>query len=305
MHKYRFENTKALAFASIMSSISIVLVLLTYFTGDIGLFLIFLLPLCASLVAVNVNFKYSLIYIVATFLISCIDFQLALFIIIPCLISGLVFGKLIKWYTQGYFIIIIDSLILTLLQIGATVLVELIYGVDLVESISSIFKIKFEVFSDTYFLFLFMISLIECSLDYMIITSELKKLNYEFNEKKDRFILVLILESTMVSLSLLMMFFFKEIAYLLLGISVFMGIVLAYYNFSYYVKKIFTKVQIIFLCSSFIIALVVLSYIPRSYAPFLFLIPLLSIIITSLLIIIYQKIIKKSKIDPSIFEKLD
>ena len=304
MHKYRFENTKALAFSSIMSSISLVLILLTYFTGDIGLFLIFLLPLCASLVAVNVNFKYSLIYIISTFLISCIDFQLAIFIIIPCLISGLIFGKLIKWYVQGYYIIIIDALILTLLQILATLLIKVIYDVNLVETISTVLRIKLETFNDTYYLFLFMISLIECSLDYMIITSELKKLNYEFNEKKDRFLLTFCLETLSIALTIASIFFATELAYLMLGISSFFVIVLGYYNFSFYIKKTFTKVQIISLCFSFIIMVVCLSYIPRSYAPFLFLVPMGVVALISVSIIIYQKIIKKSKIDPSIFENL-
>ncbi len=69
MQNQDFDKTKALTFSSIMSAISIVLILITFFSGDIGLFLMLILPLCASLVAVKVNFKYSLIYFLSTFLI--------------------------------------------------------------------------------------------------------------------------------------------------------------------------------------------------------------------------------------------
>jgi hypothetical protein len=48
-----------------------------------------------------------------------------------------------------------------------------------------------------------------------------------------------------------------------------------------------------------------LNYIKVEYQPFLFLIPVASELLTSGIIIIYQKIIKKSKITTSLFDKLD
>ena len=304
-NKYRYEKVNALTFVSILSAISVVFVLLSYFIGDVGLFLILILPLCASLVSVNVNFKYSLMYIVSTALISCIDFQLALFVIIPSLISGFVFGKLIKIYLQGYYIILIDALILMFMQIGSTYLVNFIYNIDLVKTMASIIRISESTFSQTYFLFLFMLSLIQASITYLIITSELKKFDFEFNEKKNKFLVNLSIETCLILLSFVFMFFSHKIGYLLIGISFYMGVVLGYYNFSFYRKKDIFSIQFPLYFISIIVMVILLSYVERVNQPYLFLILLISQLITSSYIVFYQKLVKKSRITPSIFDKLN
>ena len=303
--KYRYEKVNALTFVSILSAISVVFVLLSYFIGDVGLFLVLILPLCASLVSVNVNFKYSLIYILATCLISCIDFQMALFVVIPSLISGFVFGKLIRVYLQGYYIILIDALILMIMQIGSTYLVNFIYNIDLVNTMASLIKISESTFSKTYFLFLFMLSLIQASLSYLIITSELRKFDYEFNEKKNKFLLSLFLETSLIILTLTSMFFSHKIGYLLIGISFYMGVVLGYYNFSFYRIKDILSIQLPLYFISIIVMVILLSYTKIINQPYLFLIPLISQLITSSYIVFYQKIVKKSRITSSIFDKLN
>lgn len=305
MKTYRYENMKALTFSSIMSAISVVFTVVAYLIGDIGLFLILILPLCSSLVSVSVKFKYALIYIVSTLLISLIDFQLALFIILPCLISGLIFGRLIRVYLQGHFIILINALVLLIMQFASTYLINFIYEIDLVQSISKLLLLKETTFKEAYLLFLFMISLIQSSLSFMIISSELKKLDLEFNEKKDRFILTLSLEISFIILTIIIFNVSYSLSLLLLGVSSYIGIVLAYYIFSFYKKKNIYPIQIGLYFISIIAMMASLNYLEPNQQVFTFLIPLFSQLITSGVIIIYQKIIKKSKITSSLFDKLD
>lgn len=305
MKTYRYENMKALTFSSIMSAISVVFTVVAYLIGDIGLFLILILPLCSSLVSVSVKFKYALIYIVSTLLISLIDFQLALFIILPCLISGLIFGRLIRVYLQGHFIILINALVLLIMQFASTYLINFIYEIDLVQSISSLLLLKETTFKEAYLLFLFMISLIQSSLSFMIISSELKKLDLEFNEKKDRFILTLSLEISMMILTIILFDVSYSLSLLLLGVSSYIAIVLAYYIFSFYKKKNIYPIQIGLYFISIIAMMASLNYLDPNQQVFTFLLPLFSQLITSGVIIIYQKIIKKSKITSSLFDKLD
>ena len=305
MKTYRYENMKALTFSSIMSALSVVFSVVAYLIGDIGLFLILILPLCSSLVSVSVKFKYALIYIVSTLLISLIDFQLALFIILPCLISGLIFGRLIRVYLQGHFIILINALVLLIMQFASTYLINFIYEIDLVQSISSLLLLKETTFKEAYLLFLFMISLIQSSLSFMIISSELKKLDLEFNEKKDRFILTLSLEISMMILTLILFDVSYSLSLLLLGVSSYIAIVLAYYIFSFYKKKNIYPIQIGLYFISIIAMMASLNYLDPNQQVFTFLLPLFSQLITSGVIIIYQKIIKKSKITSSLFDKLD
>lgn len=304
MNKKRFEGTKALTFSSIMSAISIVLILVSFFSGDVGLFLIFILPLCASLVAVYVDFKYSLIYFISTFLISCFDLQLALFIVIPSLVSGIIFGKLIKIYLQGYYIIIINTLALLLLQIGATYLIDLIYKINLVDSIGKILKLNEVTFNNAYILFLFLLSLIEISLNYLIISSELKKFDFEFKETKDHFLLNFFIEIILIIASITLMFFNHQYGFLFVGISLFFGVVLAYYNFSFYQNKRIVIIQMPLYLISLISIMILFSYIKNDYRPYLILIILISQLIPSLYIIIYQKIVKKGKISHTLFDKI-
>ena len=305
MKTYRYENMKALTFSSIMSAISVVFTVVAYLIGDIGLFLILILPLCSSLVSVSVKFKYALIYIVSTLLISLIDFQLALFIILPCLISGLIFGRLIRVYLQGHFIILINALVLLIMQFASTYLINFIYEIDLVQSISSLLLLKETTFKEAYLLFLFMISLIQSSLSFMIISSELKKLDLEFNEKKDRFILTLSLEISFIILTIIIFNVSYSLSLLLLGVSSYIGIVLAYYIFSFYKKKNIYPIQIGLYFISIIAMMASLNYLEPNQQVFTFLIPLFSHLFTSGVIIIYQKIIKKSKFTSSLFDKLD
>lgn len=304
MNKKRFENTKALTFSSIMSAISIVLILVTFFSGDIGLFLIFILPLCASLVSVYVDFKYSLIYFISTFLISCFDLQLALFIVIPSLVSGIIFGKLIKIYLQGYYIIIINTLCLLLLQIGATYLIDFIYKIDLIDSIGKILKLNEVTFNNAYYLFLFLLSLIEISINYLIISSELKKFDFEFKEKKDHFLLNFFLEIVLIIASVTLMFFNHQYGFLFVGVSLFFGVILAYYNFSFYQNKKIIIIQMPLYLISVILIMILFSYVKNEYRPYLILIILISQLIPSLYIIIYQKIVKKGKISHTLFDKI-
>lgn len=304
MDGYRFENIKAITFSSMMSAVSIVLVLLTHFSGDIGLFLIFFLPLCASLVSVFVRIKYALIYILSTFLICCFDFQLALFIIIPCLLSGFTLGILIKKNINGYFIILVDALILLILQILTTYLINFIYQIDLILLISSIIKVDFETFDQSYFLFLFTLSLIQASLNYLIVTNELKKFHYIANDKKNLFLFNILLFIVILLLNLSFLFINQKIGFLLLGISGYISIVIGYYNFSYRHKKIVISVQLPLFAVSFILMLYLLSVIEKIFYPYLYLIPMISELITSLIIISYQKCIKKDKISSSMFDNL-
>ena len=304
MGKYRYENVKALAYVALMSALSLIFVLITFSLLDVGIILILVLPLFSALVSINVNFKYSLIYIASTFLISLIDPQLALFAIIPSLLSGFLYGKMIKFNIHGSFNILANTLLLTLLQYLGTYLINVIYEVDLINTMSSIMKINLQTFDSVYLLFLFTICLIECSLSYIIITNELKKLNYNINEERKYFLPTLIVEFLLIILCIMTSFLSLKLCYLTLGLSLFLGISLADYNFRYYQRKFIVFLQISLYIISFVIIFISFPFLNKTYQSLLILIVLISQIIVSTIIIIKTKIIDKRKIDNSIFDKL-
>jgi hypothetical protein len=305
MDKIRYTGIKALTFSSIMSATSLVFVLITYFLSGSGILLVLILPLIASLVALKVNFKYALIYIIATVAMSFIDFQLQLFVILPSLISGIIFGYLIRSSVQGYYIIFLISVLNTGMQIGGTYLIRLIYQVDLINVYSSFFKINYDTFNNVYYLFLFTLSLIQTVITYIIMANEIQKIGFEFNENKNHYLWIYLGELGLSSLSVGINFINPSLAYVLIGFSLYFGVVLGVYHFSYYQKKVMLIVQNVLYAISIILIFVLSTVINNELKPLLILILIGSELISGLIIIINSKLIKKEKLDSQLFDKKD
>ena len=293
----RLEGTKALAFSAIMASLTILLILFSTYLSGTSLLAILLIPMCASFVSLKTNWKYKLVYFCACLITFIIDPSLTLFIVIPSLISGIILGQLISKYIQGYYIIFITSSIVSLLQILSTYLIEFIFEVNMVEVFSMVLKIDIVDFSNIYYFFVFILSLIQVSLSYLIITNELKKLNYEFYK-------IYIINIVLILSSILSYFFSLKFYTILLGFTIYFGVILAYYIFTFYQYQKMQLIQI----PLYFISLLGISILYSSFKEntlILLLLPLISQIISSTYIIIYQKIIKKGQINESLFDKLN
>lgn len=305
MNQIRYQGVKALTFTSIMSAISLVFVLVTYFFSGIGIFLVLVLPLIAALVALKVDFKFALIYIIATTAMSFIDFQLQLFVILPSLISGIIFGYLIRTSVQGYYIIFLISVLNIGMQIGATYLINIIYQIDLINVYSTFLKISYATFNKVYYLFLFVLALIQTVITYIIMTNEIKKIGFEFNENKNHYLWIYIGEIILISLSIGMNFLNPSFTYVLIGFSLYFGVVLGVYHFTYYKRKFMLITQNILYAVSVILIFVFSTIVPNNYKPLLLLVLVGSEILCGLFIIIYSKLIKKEKMDSHVFDKID
>ncbi len=298
-------DIKQLTFIALMCALSIIIIYLGKFIGGIELISMLILPLVASLVFIKVDYKYAFIYLIATSLLSLLDIQTCLFLTIPSLIYGLTFGVLIKKYFHGYNVVFLTSIVLTILEIGSTFLIKAIYQVDLIVTFANILKIQELEFNSLYFLFLYVLSLISSSLSYIIITNELKKIDYEFNEKKNHFLQVYLLNIGLLAATIIFFFVNKLCFYLLLGITLFYCVVLGYYVFSFYQRKIIYTLQfsLYFVC---VVAFMLAFFqIDRNLMSLFFLLIPLSHIISGSYIIIYQKLYKKNPIVDEIFDKLD
>lgn len=299
----QLDSTKALTFSSIMAGLTIILILISTYLSGTSLIAILLIPMCSSFVSIKTKLKYRLIYFFACLITFFIDPSLTLFIVIPSLISGIVFGQLISKYLQGYYIIFINTIIVSLLQILSTYLVYLIFEVNMIEVFSLVLKIDIIDFDSLYYFFVFTLSLIQVSLTYLIITNELKKLNYEFNEKKNQFLQIFIVNISLILICIISYFFSLKFYCLFLGYSIYFGVVLAYYIFSFYQSKKIQLIQIPLYFISLLGISILYSKLGEN-SLILLLLPLISQIIGGAYIIISQKIIKKGQINESLFDKL-
>ncbi|MBE6143429.1 MAG: DUF2232 domain-containing protein [Erysipelotrichaceae bacterium] len=301
----KLTGVKALAFSGIMASITILLILVSNVIIGLGIISMLILPMCSTFISLKVDWKYRLVYFCACLITFIIDPSLTLFIVIPSLISGIVLGTLVSKYLQGYYVIFITTLCVSILQIGTTYLIDLIYEVNMIELFSTVLKINLVDFSNIYYFFIYTLSLIQVSLSYMVISNELKKLNYEFNEKKNQFIPIFIISTISITLTFVSFFINLTLYCLLLGFSIYFSVILGYYIFSFYQRK---KMQLIQIPLYFIALLgiaILYSRVGNENAPILLLLPFITHLISGLYIIIFQKIIKKGQINETLFDKLD
>ena len=301
----KLTGVKALAFSGIMASITILLILVSNVIIGLGIISMLILPMCSTFISLKVDWKYRLVYFCACLITFIIDPSLTLFIVIPSLISGIVLGTLVSKYLQGYYVIFITTLCVSILQIGTTYLIDLIYEVNMIELFSTVLKINLVDFSNIYYFFIYTLSLIQVSLSYMVISNELKKLNYEFNEKKNQYIPIFVITTISIVLTFVSFFINLTLYCLLLGFSIYFSVILGYYIFSFYQRK---KIQLIQIPLYFIALLgiaILYSRVGNENAPILLLLPFITHLISGLYIIIFQKIIKKGQINETLFDKLD
>ena len=301
----KLTGVKALAFSSIMASITILLILVSNVIIGLGIISMLILPMCSTFISLKVDWKYRLVYFCACLITFIIDPSLTLFIVIPSLISGIVLGTLVSKYLQGYYVIFITTLCVSILQIGTTYLIDLIYEVNMIELFSTVLKINLVDFSNIYYFFIYTLSLIQVSLSYMVTSNELKKLNFEFNEKKNQYIPIFIITTISIVLTFVSFFINLTLYCLLLGFSIYFSVILGYYIFSFYQRK---KIQLIQIPLYFIALLgiaILYSRVGNENAPILLLLPFITHLISGLYIIIFQKIIKKGQINETLFDKLD
>ena len=288
-----------------MASLTILLIFLTTYLSGIGLIGMIVIPMCSSFISLKVNWKYRIVYLFACLITFFIDPSMTLFIVIPSLISGLILGELLSKYIQGYYIIFITTMVVSILQIGSTYLIDLLFEVNMIELFGTILKISNEDFISLFYLFIFILSLIQVSLSFIIITNELKKLNFEFNEKNNQFINIFVINCISIALSIAAFFINNTIYFLLLGFTIYFGVVLGYYNFSFYQKKKILIIQLPLYIISIIGFSILYNIIGNNNSLILLLLPFVSQLITSTYIIIYQLVIKKGQINQSLFDKLD
>lgn len=301
----KITGVKALAYGAIMCALSTIFIVAGMYIPGTCILSLLLLPLFTTMVVLKVDYRYVLIYSCALLAISLIDPMNSLFIVIPSVITGLSFGILIKKYIHGYYIIFISSLVLLCLQIGAQYLIKFIYEQDMQKVMGEILRFSETNFSYLFYIILFLVSLAQATLTYVISTNELTKLGFTFNEKKNSFIPILLSTSILLIISIGLYFINIPLSYLFICFTLYYGVILAYYNFSFYEKKFVLYLQIPLYVVTFLSFFVATSYVDKLIAPYFILLIVLSEILVSISIIVWQKIIKKGIISEAIFDKLN
>lgn len=221
-------SIKQLTFISIMCGINILFTILNLFLPFFTLVILIGLPFASLLVKMKVSFRYIIIYFLAT-LASCflIDLQTAAFYIFPSLISGLLFGFLIQKRINGFYIIIVNSLVNIVLETISIFLIQIISNVDMFGFFSKILNISITRFKELYLSIFFAIGLLQSLFSYIIIEEEIKKFKYEIDESYSLFYVLLIGNTFFNGLGFFINYL--PVAYFLSSIGLFIGVFLLAY----------------------------------------------------------------------------
>ena len=180
--------TQNMAFMAIMAGINVLLSLLIGFVPVLALFLIIILPLVSTIVEVFCKDRYYPIYALATiglsFAVSFWNYEATIFYIIPAILIGFTFGFTLKKKVAPLWAILINAIVQTLLTIGSLELIKLVFQEDLYQKIPQLLHFDITPAYETFYVpMLFVISLIEIVLSYIVVSNEIKKFGYEYSNE--------------------------------------------------------------------------------------------------------------------------
>lgn len=218
-----------MALMGIMSAINIIIAVVCSLVPWIAIFLILILPLTSVLVEIFCKDKYYPIYALATFGLALVatlwNMETTIFYVLPSLLTGYIFGLLAKKKIPSIYSILGSSLIQMGLTLAFIPLINFIFGVDVVLTFKTFFNLadskKIDVIVPA---FIFVISLIQMALSYIIISEEIKKIGV-YPIAQERFQWIYQLALGIISLSIIGVAFLSlEVAYILLMISIYLSV---------------------------------------------------------------------------------
>ena len=229
---YQRENlTKSIPLMALMAAINIIVAELAGLSPIVSVFLVLVLPLTSALVELCCKDRYFPIYAVATFGLSLAltfwNLETTIFYVFPSIITGYIFGLLAKHKIPMIWSIFAATLAQTAISYALIPLVNFIFQVDLIQTFKVAFGVaqmaNVDIIVPT---FIFLISLIQVSLSQLIVTQELVKfgIRYEFEDISK---VACGIAGIIFSLSIIpCYFFFLELGYVFLAISLYFGIYL-------------------------------------------------------------------------------
>ena len=227
MNFFKSKNTllENMTFMALMSAINVIVSLLISFVFYLAIILVLILPLTSILVGLYCKKRYYPLYIICTlllcFLVTMYDPLNTLFYVFPALISGFVLSFLIRLNVPAVYLVAASSLINLGFNYLFIPVIRFFYGQDVLLILQSLLGLAS--YQNFYILvptLLFLFSFLQSLLSILIIKDELKKFNYPINND-DRFLYInVILVVLFTILKIVFSFYFVDLAYLMMALSI-------------------------------------------------------------------------------------
>ena len=273
------NKIKSITDAGLFAAIHLIFLLLFKLIPGFGIFLIILLPLASAIYVIKNDFKSSMLFVLSTLIICGIFFlsETPLYIL-PSLIVGITYGLLIKHeYEQD--IILFATVFSELIGLCISVLFIKLLGLDILETIKSLFSMSDKNFYATLPTFALLLSICQAFAVHISVNTELRKLGVHskpFTKISKCFYYIL---PILILMQIGFSFLYKPVAYaftVMVWIIAILIIINGYKNTKYLYPTIIAQGVLI------IVGVFPLMYvIPLVNIPLIFLIPFLPVFITS------------------------
>ena len=217
-----------ITYMGIMTAINLIFIVLATYIPFLMFILILLLPFVSTIVAYYCQKRYYIIYAIASIGL-CFIFNISdtIFYVVPAIITGFVIGVLLEKKINPFWLILSSTIIESALTFAFIPLINLISNVDIVYTFLTLFKLNdFTYKTEITYLFIYSISLIQCTLTHFVLLSDAKKIGIDVNNEVSSYGSYIIGTEISVILSLVSSFFYVPLALIFLAISLYFAIFL-------------------------------------------------------------------------------
>ena len=217
-----------ITYMGIMTAINLILLILAFYFQFLLFLLIFLLPFVSAVVSYYCQKRYYIIYALASIGL-CMIFNIndTIFCLLPAVITGFMIGFLLEKKTNPFWLILCSTVIESALTFALIPLINLVGNVDIVNTFLILFKLSdFSYKTEVTYLFIFFLSLVQCSLTHFVLLSDAKKIGIEVNFEIKSYTPYIIGTELALIFSLTFSFFYLPISLVLLAISIYFAMFL-------------------------------------------------------------------------------
>ena len=217
-----------ITYMGIMTAINLIFIVLATYVPFLMFLLILLLPFISAVVSYYCQKRYYIIYAIASIGL-CMIFNIndTIFYVVPAVITGFMIGLLLEKRINPFWLILSSTLIESALTFALIPLINLIGNVNIVDTFLTLFKLsEFSYKTEITYLFIFFLSLVQCTLTHFVLLSDAKKIGIEVNTTVDSYGPYIIGAELTIVLSLVFSFFYVPLALIFLAISIYFAIFL-------------------------------------------------------------------------------
>ena len=217
---------KSIPLMALMAAINIIVAELAGLSPIVSIFLILVLPLTSAVVELCCKDRYFPIYGIATFGLSLAltfwNLETTIFYVFPSIVTGYIFGFMAKHKIPAVWSIFTAILAQTAISFALIPFINFVFQVDMVMTFKVAFGVENMAYVDVVVpVFIFLISLIQCSLSQLIVTQELQRFGLTI-ETKLAFDNIAYCFGLLIGLLIIPFYFISlEFAYFCLAISIY------------------------------------------------------------------------------------